>query len=786
MAEPTSQERAAFLWMQGRMIELLLRHDAPRFAKTFGKRAADTAEDEALRRLRELAVVFYLRDELFHAILPRITRRLSFVAPHDLVVEAPPARGRIDWARTVAAGLRDRPGEAPLEALTRQRRRHFATPENVLTVATLLEFREDGRRLLDAEATQDSARAIRHPLHEIVDACTRALVFPQFATLVHECEAILDGRREQTIAELEQRVEAQQLPGRNSAYDDLLAWRRKRAALRLLDRTAALQPTPMLGADPARDNYLYQIWIFYELADMLAQTGKLVAWQPGAMTLKFCWGAEQQHYRLQHDRGIDKHWPQAPGVRPDLYVARADDEPLRDTVRDAAGNGQPITIWHSPGYLLDAKYYKPRDGARAPASPVKRMIADLQLTGERHGALLFAFLEQPQPADEIDVVEHALRDMPVIPLEPLYRVGRDPRTGYAASDIEVGIWRLQPHSGADAQHLRPALHALLDAVHQALRSTPPIACHGFLPDVDTINPGGTAPERCTRCNELLAFCPKPHVGRNQIDRVCPRCDCLRSQRLCHIIGRGVYSAPPFVRRVLSRDELIASVKTLREWVKQRVAEGDDGEPAEQARGQLLRSIGELTESYVRLTRADTAGAERKFREWIFGEYWSEEQHARGLAKTPRDMLISGEYVWEQFQGSTIDDWAACAVQYTRALEFEIHRRLYEPCGTRLVTREGKEMLSHQFTIGTVIFLLHTRGSNNWATLLECVARPSGISEQDLEAILIDIRRLRNDRNKVAHTAHVDRTLATNIRAAVLGTRSATGLLYRICSMLAAP
>ena len=34
-------------------------------------------------------------------------------------------------------------------------------------------------------------------------------------------------------------------------------------------------------------------------------------------------------------------------------------------------------IWQAPGYVLDAKYYKPRASIRAPSSPVKRMIADL-------------------------------------------------------------------------------------------------------------------------------------------------------------------------------------------------------------------------------------------------------------------------------------------------------------------------------------------------------------------------------------------------------------------------
>ena len=110
------------------MIELLLRHDVQRFTKTFSARTGDMFDDsshKALRPYRELAVLFYLRDELLESILPRIKRRLSFVAPREIIAEDMPARGRIDWPRTMAASLRDRPGELPSKMQTRQRRRVF-------------------------------------------------------------------------------------------------------------------------------------------------------------------------------------------------------------------------------------------------------------------------------------------------------------------------------------------------------------------------------------------------------------------------------------------------------------------------------------------------------------------------------------------------------------------------------------------------------------------------------------------------------------------------------------
>jgi hypothetical protein len=56
----------------------------------------DPADADAVRRARELGVLFYLRDELFEHILPRIVRRLSFESPRTTIVEEPPTRGRID------------------------------------------------------------------------------------------------------------------------------------------------------------------------------------------------------------------------------------------------------------------------------------------------------------------------------------------------------------------------------------------------------------------------------------------------------------------------------------------------------------------------------------------------------------------------------------------------------------------------------------------------------------------------------------------------------------------
>lgn len=517
---PTPAEREAFVWMQGRMVELLLRYDAPRFGATFGEQSARQLGQPHLARERDLAVLFYLRDELFESILPRIRRRLSFAAPRETAVEPLPPRGRIDWPRTAAASLARHPGQPPLEVHTRQRRRHFTTPENLLAVATLLEYRAAAQRLLDEEAARAGAWAVRHPLHAIVERCTRELAFPQFAGLLREAEAAL----EHTDA-LEAAVAADLLPGRNSAYDDLLGWRRRLRGLDLLDRERAGAEEPMLGSEPRRDNYLYQLWLFYELAELLQAAGALREWQTERMVLTFEWGqgATRQTYRLQHDQAIPdaQVWPGGPGVRPDLYIERVGRRELRDT----AG----ALVWREPGYLLDAKYYREREGGpERPAGPLKRMLADLQLTGERHGALLFAF--------------HGAN-----PAQGGGELRPDPRRAqYVQPDVRIDTWQLRPSAGA-AGGLCAELRAVLDQVHAVLGSPPELRCRGVFLDPHGRDAQGALagaaglPDRAgaplpADLDDLLV-CPKPHVAPWRVDLVSRARDCCANPALCHIVGQ---------------------------------------------------------------------------------------------------------------------------------------------------------------------------------------------------------------------------------------------------------
>lgn len=476
MSQPTPAEVAAYGAMQARLVALLLRYDEGGFGRLIGTSASYAAEqtDATLQRYRDLGAIFVLRDELFEDILPRIVRRLSFESPRNLIVEEPPARGRIDWGRSLDAAWAERPGEAPLLLHTRQRRRDFATPENLLTVVTLLEYHAEVQRLLWDEQLTAGSAALRHPLNELAERCERELAFPQFAGIRGEAQQILDGAHGGPEG-LEHQVLERLIPGGNSAYEDLLAWRARLRALRLL-RRSQVSADDVLGADPERDNYLYQVWIFYELADLLQERGRLERVNPrqGQMALRFRWGDgdDKRVYELRHDQAVPippARWGATPlkkcavpGVRPDFYLWRVDPPLAR------VEHGGEL-FWREPGVVWDAKYYRERESTSAPSS-IKRMIADLNLLGEGHGTLLFAFLAgggAPSAGDGSYRLSPADRDQSVVP------------------DQRVVIQPLCPDT--DLQGLRATLTGLLDGAHVRLHerrswatsaSTAPYTCSG--------------------------------------------------------------------------------------------------------------------------------------------------------------------------------------------------------------------------------------------------------------------------------------------------------------------
>jgi hypothetical protein len=771
-----------FRHMQARMIALILRHDELRFRSQIGERRGAGLDLRSFSSYRNLAVVFQLRDSLFESILPSIMRRLSFESPNTLEREELPARGRIHWERSFEASWNERPDQAPLEVYTRVRRRDFATPANLLTIITILEYQAHARELLDSEGQEIGDAALRHPLHGIIESCERALRFPQFAALRSTAQAQLDaGRSELIEAQL-----SEQYQHISSAYSQLLEWRRHYHELRLIEKLPN-QDESVLGSDPKRADALFQHWLYFELVDLLQNKGLLDSFDSERREIHFRWGEQQTEYLLRHEDTRPILWQNAPGARPDYYIYRKGRHEIRD--------GKQL-LWQEPGYLLDAKYYQPRDSKSMYSLPLKRMLADLELIGEHYGSLLFAYtkldLEDPElePSELVALQSDlsAQHQDPSLQPAQLGLMQARPDTSFELSKhIQINGWQIPPHDHQNG----PAfyLSQVLDQVHARLHSPREIHCYGSIADIDTVRPAAiplnqqeAANERCSRCGGPLAFCPKPHVSANRIDRVCPQCDCLKNKRLCHIIGQEQAVIPLMVQRVLNEEDLYRNIKQLREWFQGLFQEDDLSEEAEQARNAVIEAIGQLGDSFIKYRNPQFGPIEESLRKGSLRRYWLTDPNA--IAQKSRDMLLSGEYIWYDMGETQVPDWAACAVQHLRALENELHRRFYLPARSELMFN-NKPMKPTKFTFGSIVNIYqHQTGfqSKNWQVIHKFVLAPNRVTTEQFDRFISQLTVLYEIRNRVAHRDSVSKEDAHTVRTVLLGDDDELGLFFEFCQL----
>jgi hypothetical protein len=294
-------------------------------------------------------------------------------------------------------------------------------------------------------------------------------------------------------------------------------------------------------------------------------------------------------------------------------------------------------------------------------------------------------------------------------------------------------------------------------------------CSGIVLDQDSSNASGSL------MPGYDVLCPKSHVGPGVYDLVSRERHCLQDPRLCHVIGQMIM--PPQVKRVVNLNDLKRHVEQLRSYgeaaLKQAEEEHNE-EKAEQFRNLVLQQVGEMIEQYVRM-RGDTAQREKFLHEGVFGEYWAE--HAYCLAPETRNILISGEYVWDEYRDAKLDDWAAPAVQYCRALEREIKRRFYTP------VQHEYNIEEHKWTLGSITYLYNKRVSGivlkDWQTFIRR-ASVFGVTEKILVQQFVEPMvlkaRISDLRNKLAHGHPIDRETARKLKDAIIGISGHDSLL----------
>lgn len=755
-------EETRKLWgqqLQRRVMRLLLQHSQRLFRGQFRAfyAGSDLPQLPIFAQYDRFLTLRTLSDELLDDIMPRIRRQLSLQTDQARLIEEAPTRGDVDWPRTMQRGWRETPGLPPLTFETRLRQRSTATSENLLTVAVLLAYRDLTRRLL-TEALADEALSSEERL-----ALSQADEQAERELAAAYARALIPAARERDLTTLAAQVEARLRPGPNP-YRDLLDWWRRFSRF-AVGRGAAHRGATLAAArqDEKAEAWLYELWIMLELLHLLDGAGgspPQVEVRRDTLDAAFTWGG--QSLRLTYNRQADettgeRHgWQHGPGVRPDYTIRRA--EALR-----VEHNG--ALIWQEPPIVLDAKYYRSGSDPERTHGPIKKLLGDMALMGAQQCVLFFPALAGKQMTRVVRRAEQRHHGGIVVP-------------------HELRLYRLDPLMSVE--QLQEWLRSILSRCVAALADRPAtIACHGAWIDADSLNVGRTLPTS-------RVLCPKPHIGPGVVDLVDPA-DCLRNSRVCHVIGQPI--VPPVVLRSLTGGELATNTSDLRQRADDALSDAEgrgDEERADQLRAQIFAGVGRAVEQYVKL-RGNTAAIREQFEQWVFGEHWA--SHTWCLGEDVREMLLSGEYVWQEYRqlGDGLADWAAPAVQFCRALERELKRRLFNPSQPHQY-KGGKG-----WTLGTPLFAYRNgpgfqpteegetgkpNGVNNWGMMVSYLhqswpdsgARPSVEAAfttmfAELEAVGLDKLR-----NQLAHGGPVSKEDAAKIRAAVIGSRQRPGAL----------
>lgn len=745
--------------LQRRIIRLLLQHDVPLLRGQFRLffTQSQLPGSPLLQQYDRYIRLQMFSSELLDHILPRIRRQLSLKTDHVRQREEALPRGTIDWPRTIERSWNTAPGSPPLQFETRQRQRSMHTPENLLTVAILLTFRRElqqaiGEIFADEELNSQEKQA----LAAFKDACERELS----AAYAH---ALLDEAAHVDIATLAQTVLQHLRPG-PSPYRDLLRWWHDFSAFRV-GRATAARATALASVrnDEKADAWLYELWIALEGLHLFQEEGCV---QPQHLRVatdllqcEFTWRGRQ--FRFTYNRqpemiaGNEPAWEHAPPSRPDYMIERV--EPLR-----ISHEGK--LIWQEPPILLDAKYYLEGNDPANTHGPIKKLLGDMTLLGAQTGILFFPLIAEPADEQQITrTIHHS---------GVAYHPGQKQHSQY------IHLYRLEP--GMPFAILQQRLCAILDLATEKLPERPAPACHGVWLDVDSQN----ATQHSLPSGTIL--CPKPHISDHVVDLVHVERDCLKNPYLCHIIGKPGEQPimPPFVMRAANEQQVEQRSQEIRARNEERLRAAEqagDEERAEQLRRQIMTSIGHTTEQFVDMFGETNQidSIERLF-DLFFRDYWM--QHKRSLAEATRHALISGEYVWLHYQKVQLQDWAAPAIQYCRALEHELKRRLYNPCpGSYPPNKAG-------FTIGTVEYAYQEQQYKArpllWQIFLDRVKR-SGGKRDEFESLLrrLSAAKVKDQRNMLAHGGKVSRESAQMLREIIVGERNRPGVLIWLAENL---
>jgi hypothetical protein len=380
--------------------------------------------------------------------------------------------------------------------------------------------------------------------------------------------------------------------------------------------------------DAQMAQWLYELWLALELltffqempeaqlSDVEVSCNQLhwhFTWQERGFHFHF-----QRQFSLLNDAGSSA-WQNVPVSQPGFTITR--EQPLKVEHKGTL-------IWHEPPFIMSAVYPAPEQAEVRLGEAIQRLLGLMQVQRAPRGALCCPIVTVPEPGQQISGI--------VRPDEGQY-------VNSASAHTSLTLYKLTPDLPLD--HLQERLRAILSQAVVCLPERVAPACHGFMLDVDSINASSD------RQQDYNIVCPKPHIDPGTFDLVHRDRHCLKDPRVCHVMGQAIL--PPRISRVVNLEDLKLQVEKLREYGEEalrQVDENGDTERSEQLGNQILLNVGNMIEQYVRM-HGDVTQQEKFFRDGLFKEYW--KRHERALTEETRNILLSGEYVWDEYQVVTL-------------------------------------------------------------------------------------------------------------------------------------
>ncbi|MBI4553801.1 MAG: hypothetical protein HY710_16160 [Candidatus Latescibacteria bacterium] len=225
---------------------------------------------ERFRRLLKLETLVAV---LTDGILPRIRRRITFTPDRASETHRYHVRGALDWGRTLRANFLVAASPLLSDFVVCRPIKDFKTPENLLTVLTLVRVIDDARGVLHHPAVGPALHdQERRKIQEIIWTCRQALRPTPFSSLIADAKGLLRGERAQTE---ENRLEGlarsriERARRTHGGYQALLAWREQYGQLDL----ASFGPAFSAPFRPISPDRAYELLVLLELLVRLSHHG---------------------------------------------------------------------------------------------------------------------------------------------------------------------------------------------------------------------------------------------------------------------------------------------------------------------------------------------------------------------------------------------------------------------------------------------------------------------------------------------------------------------------------